>query len=88
MAANDTRIIGIEVQGNIAALKTAVDALQVAVDAINTAAAAWVLNDVDGSLPTDVAVKAQVAAYNALSTTIIKPATSLNDSLAVVNAAE
>lgn len=88
MAALDTRIVAAEVKTNVATLKTAVDALKVAVDAVNTQAAAFVVDGLDAALPTDVAVKAALADYDALVTQITKPTNSLNDSLAIIRAAE
>lgn len=88
MSALDVRMVAAEVQANVAALKTAVDALSTSVDAINTVTSAWVVNALDAALPEDTAVKTQLAAYDALNTTITKPGNSLNDSLAVIRAAE
>lgn len=77
MATTDqTRMVGIDLQTKVAAFKASLDA-------ISTVAAAWVLDDVDGSLPTDLAVKEQLAAYDALS----KPAINMNDALTAVRAA-
>lgn len=87
MANMDIRVIGLELQANIAALKALVDEAKTDVDAINTAAAAWVLNDEDASLPTASAVKTQLTAYNALAVTFNKPALSLADSVSIINAA-
>lgn len=73
---NQIRVVAIELDENLTALKTAVDA-------IDTVVSAWVLNDIDGSLPTDVAVKAQLAAYNAIA----KASMSISDAIAAVNEA-
>lgn len=85
--ANEVRQVAIEIQTNIAAIKTVVDAVKAEVDTINTAAAAWVVNDVDGSLPTEIEVKAQLEAYNNLSVSVTKPANVLTDSIASIQAA-
>ena len=70
------RIVGLELEQNITALKTAVDA-------VNTAVGAWDLRGVDGALPTDAAVKEQLAAYDAIS----KPVLGISDDLAAIRAA-
>jgi hypothetical protein len=70
------RIVGLELEQNITALKTAVDA-------INTAVGAWDLRGVDGNLPTDAQVKEQLAAYDAVS----KPVLGISDDLAAIRAA-
>ena len=72
---NELRIVGLELLDNITALKTAVDA-------VNTVVAAWELKSADGSLPTAADVKAQLAAYDAIT----KPTNSLNDALTSVRA--
>jgi hypothetical protein len=74
--ANDRRIIGLELAENVSVYKTALDA-------ISTVVAAWELKDVDGSLPTAIAVKEQLAAYDALS----KPTMGINDALIAIRAA-
>jgi hypothetical protein len=77
MATNSQiRTVGLDLQGKVEAFKTALDAIQ-------TVTTAWVLNDVDGSLPTDVAVKDQLAAYDALS----KPAINMTDALSAIRTA-
>lgn len=87
MAASDQRLVGLELQLDVAALKTQVDALQTAVDAIDTVTAAWVLNGADGALPTAAVIKAELANYNALNAGLSKGAVSITDSIAVINAA-
>lgn len=81
------RQVAIEIQGNIATIKTAVDALKVAVDAIDTVASGWTLDGLDAALPTAVEVASQVTAYNALSVLLSKPANNLDDAIAAVQAA-
>lgn len=77
MATNaQIRIVGLELQENVTALKAAVDA-------IDTVTSAWVLDNVDGSLPTDLAVKQQMAAYNSVS----KGALAISDAITAVNLA-
>jgi hypothetical protein len=80
-------MVGIEVKGNVAALKAQVDALQTQVDAIDAVTSIWVLDGADGALPTEAAVKTQLAAYDAITVNVSKNANSLNDSLAIVRAA-
>ena len=74
--ANQVRVVGIELLENITALKTAVDA-------VNTVVAGWTLDNVDGSLPADTAVKAELDAYNAIS----KQSMSINDAISAINSA-
>lgn len=81
------RQVAIEIQGNIATIKTAVDALSTAVDAVNTVAAAWTLDGLDDALPTAADVAAQVTAYNALSVSLSKPPNNLDDAISAVQAA-
>lgn len=71
----EKRQVGLEIEGNVAALKAAVDA-------IDTAITAWELRGLDTALPTDEAIKTQLDAYNA----VLKPSMSLNDALASANA--
>lgn len=87
MAANDTRLVGLELQINVAALKTAADAVKTSVDAIHAVTDTWVLNGADGVLPTDAAVKAQLTAYDALNVALTKATNTISDSIAVVRAA-
>ena len=87
MAAIDVRIVATELQANTTAIKSVVDALKTAVDAVNTQTAAFVVNSIDGDLPTDLEVKAALADYDALVTTVGKPQNSMNDSLSVIRAA-
>lgn len=75
-----------ELQTNTAAIKDAVDALKLDVDALHTQTNAFVVNSVDGDLPTDADVKTALDAYDALNVMINKPGNSLNDSLAVIRA--
>lgn len=87
MSALDTRLVAAELQTNVATLKGVVDALQTAVDAVDAQTSVFVVDSVDGDLPTDLEVKAALAGYDALSVAITKPTNSLNDSLSVIRAA-
>jgi hypothetical protein len=69
------RIIGLELEQNITTLKTAVDA-------ISTEVLGWDLRGLDGALPADADVKAQLAAYDAVS----KPVMGITDDLAAIRA--
>lgn len=69
------RQVGLELLDNITALKAAVDA-------VDTVVSGWTLDDADNALPNDAAVKAQLAAYDAIA----KPASSIADALAAVRA--
>ena len=69
------RIVGLELEQNVTALKTAVDA-------VNTAVTAWNLRGLDGVLPADSAVKEQLTAYDAIS----KPVLGISDDLAAIRA--
>lgn len=73
--ATQKRIVALDVEQNIAALKTAVDAVDTTVKAMD-------LRGIDGDLPTDVEVKTLLNAYNAIS----KPVVGMTDDLAAVNA--
>lgn len=73
--AKNIRMIGLELEENITALKTAVDA-------VNTVVSAWELRADDLSLPADTDVKAQLAAYDAIT----KPANNMNEDLAAIRA--
>ncbi|MGD9125752.1 MAG: hypothetical protein PVH19_00100 [Planctomycetia bacterium] len=74
---NNVRHIGLELEEQVAALKTAIDA-------IDTAMSAWELRGLDTALPTEVEVATQLAAYDAIS----KPSLSLNDDLSAVRAVD
>lgn len=87
MAAIDTRVVAAELKNNTAAIKTVVDALKVDVDALNTVTSAFVVDGLDAALPTPLAVQAALADYDALVTTVSKPANSISDSLAIIRAA-
>lgn len=87
MAALDVRLVGLELQANVTALKTAVDALSTAVDAIATETSTWVLNGADNLLPADADVKAQLLAYEALAVSVSKAGNSIGDSINVIKAA-
>lgn len=87
MAALDQRLVGLELQANVTALKTAVDALKVAVDAIDDETSTWVLNGADNLLPSAADIKAQLTAYNAINASLSKSANTINDSITVINAA-
>lgn len=69
------RIIGLELEQNITALKAAVDA-------VSTAVLAWDVRGIDGDLPADAEVKTQLAAYDAIS----KPVLGITDDLAAIRA--
>lgn len=86
MAASDVRLVGLELQLNVAALKAQVDALQTALDAIDTVTSAWVFNGADGTLPAASAVKEQLTAYSAINASLTKAANTINDSITVINA--
>lgn len=73
----EIRVVGLDLQGKVDAYKTALDAVQ-------TVTTAWTLDDVDGSLPTDLQVKAQLAAYEDLS----KPAINMTNALTAIRTAE
>lgn len=87
MAALDVRLVGLELKANVTAVKVVSDALQVAVDAIDDETSTWVLNGVDGLLPAEADVKAQLLAYEALSVAVSKPGNSIGDSIAIIKAA-
>ena len=87
MAALDTRLVGLELQANVAALKTAVDAISTAVDAIHAETTTWVCNGADGLLPAEADVKTQLLAYEALSVSLTKTGNSIGDSINVIKAA-
>jgi hypothetical protein len=74
-SAISVRIVGLELEENVAALKATVDA-------IDTAMTGWDLRGIDGDLPAEADVKTQLAAYDA----IVKPSLSMNDALADVRA--
>jgi len=75
--ANNIRHIGLELEEQVGALKASVDA-------IDTAMSAWELRSDDVSLPTEVEVATQLAAFDAIQ----KPALSLNDDLSAVRAVD
>lgn len=87
MAAIDTRVVAAELKNNVAAIKTTVDALKVDVDALNTATSAFVVDGLDAALPAELDVQAALADYDALITTVSKPANSIADSIAIIRAA-
>lgn len=64
-------------------LKQMVGTLKTAVDGVNTAVTAFTLDGQDSALPTALEVKAQLAAYDAIT----KGTVSLTDSLAQIRAA-
>lgn len=80
------RQVAIEVAGNIATVKTAVDALKVQVDAIHTVTSAWTLDGLDADLPANADVKAQTEAYESLIVGITKPSNSISDAIDAVKA--
>lgn len=84
---NEIRQVAIEIQKNTSDIKTAVDALKANVDAIHAVVSLWTVNSDDASLPAELDVKAQVEAYEALSTSISKPGNVLTDSIGAVKAA-
>ena len=69
------RIVGLEIEQGITALKTAVDAVQ-------TVVAAWDLRGLDSALPASADIKTAMAAYDAIS----KPVLGLTDDLAAIRA--
>jgi len=78
MAASAVQIreVGLVLQEGIATLKTNVDA-------VNTALAAMNFKGADNALPTDVTLKAQLTAYNALTV----PGINISDALSAVRSA-
>lgn len=71
--ANQIRVVAIELQEAVSAFKGAVDA-------VDTVVSAWVTNNVDGQLPTAVAVKAQLAAFDVIQ----KPGMTISDAMAAI----
>lgn len=86
MAASDVRLVGLELQLNVAAIKSQVDDLQAAVDAVDDVTSTWVFNGLDAALPTAAAVKAQLTAYSAINASVTKASNTINDSITVINA--
>ena len=64
-----------------------VDALKTDVDALYAVTNAFVVDGLDAALPTELAVQGALADYDALVTTVSKPANSISDSLAIIRAA-
>lgn len=87
MSAFDTRQVAMEVKKNTADLKAAVDAVQAAVDAVHAQTDTFVVDSIDGDLPAELDVQAALSDYDALNVSVTKPASNLNDSLAVIRAA-
>jgi hypothetical protein len=87
MAALDQRLVGLELQANVTALKAQVDALQVEVDAIDDVTSVWTLTGADNLLPAASAIKTQLTAYSALNASLAKSSNTINDSITVINAA-
>lgn len=88
--ANQIRQVAIEVKENTATLKAAVDAFKALVDAIDAITSLWVVNSDDASLPAEADVKAQLEAYEALSTSSVtgaKASNVISDSISAVKAA-
>jgi hypothetical protein len=80
------REAGLVLQGAIAAYNTTVGAANTAVGGINTAVAAMDFKGVDGNLPSQADLKAQIVAFNALPAQIsAKPTLSVSASIAAVN---
>lgn len=75
LTATGKRIVLLEVEENITALKAAVDAVDTTIGAMD-------LRGLDGVLPTDAVTKQALAAYDAIS----KPVMGINDALADVRA--
>lgn len=88
MAAIDTRVVAAELKNNTAAIKTVVDALKVNVDALHTITDAFVVDGLDAALPDEAIVQEALENYDALVTTVSKPANSISDSLAIIRAYE
>jgi hypothetical protein len=87
MAAIDVRLVGLELQANVAAVKTAIDAISAGIDAIAAVTSLWDLTVDDISLPAEADVKTQLLAYEALSISVAKPGNSIGDSINVIKAA-
>ena len=80
------REAGLVLQNAIAAYNTTVGAANTAVGAVNTAVAAMDFKSVDGDLPTQADLKAQIIAFNNLAAQIsAKPTLSVSASIAAVN---
>jgi hypothetical protein len=77
LTATGKRIVCLEMEENVTTLKAAVDGL-------NTTLQAFELRDVDGSLPTDVATKQALTAYDAISKPVLGITNELADVRAVV----
>jgi len=75
LTATQKRIVALEMEQNVADLKTGVDAL-------NTMISTWDLRGIDGDLPADVDVKQALTAYDAIS----KPVMGISNDLAEVRA--
>lgn len=69
------RVVLLEMEENVTAMKAAVDA-------VDTTLGAMTLRGIDGDLPTDAATKQALAAYDAIS----KPVMGITDALADVRA--
>jgi len=80
------REAGLVLQGAISAYATTVGAANTAVGAIDDVVSAMNFKGLDGDLPTQANLKAQIIAFNALPTQIsAKPALSVSASIAAVN---
>jgi hypothetical protein len=75
LSAIGKRVVLLEMEENITALKAAVDA-------VDTTVGGFELRGIDGALPTDAATKQALAAYDLIS----KPVMGITDALADVRA--
>lgn len=73
--ANQRRVTAIELQEAVSDLKGQVDA-------IDTVVSAWTTNGTDAALPTGLAVKGQLTAFDAVN----KPGLSLSDAISAIRA--
>jgi hypothetical protein len=74
-SAADKRSVAVQLVADVTTFKASIDA-------INTVTSAWTLDDADNTLPTGSVIKAQLAAFDALT----KPVVSLTASLAAIRA--
>ena len=71
--ANQRRVVAIELQEAVAEMKSAVDA-------VDTVVSAWTTNALDAALPTGLAVKGQLTAFDAIS----KPGLTMGDAIVAI----
>lgn len=80
------RRAGLILQDAILAYNTSIAAAASAIEAINTAVAAFDFKGIDGALPTQANLKAQIVAFNALPTSLMsKPTLTVAGDFAAVN---